>query len=183
MFSHRINEELELGLLEKQHAEKLYQLTNTSRTYLRRWLPWVDVTNSVEDTKGFIQGTLEQFSRNNGFQAGIWYRGELTGVVGLHTIDWENRSTSIGYWLGETYQGNGIITQSCRAVTDYCFKELQLNRIELRTAVANEKSQAVAKRLGFTYEGLLRQCERLPQGYADVYVYSLIRDDTMSSYT
>jgi RimJ/RimL family protein N-acetyltransferase len=34
----------------------------------------------------------------------------LTGVVGYHAIDWENRSTALGYWLGEEYQGKGLVT-------------------------------------------------------------------------
>ncbi|WP_143521686.1 GNAT family N-acetyltransferase, partial [Pseudomonas sp. 2995-3] len=76
-----------------------------SRDYLREWLPWVDYTNSVEDSKDFIKGALKQFSNNNGFQAGIWYQDQLAGVVGLHGINWANESTSIGYWLGDRYQG------------------------------------------------------------------------------
>lgn len=49
--------------------------------YLREWLPWVDFTKTISDSKQFIEGTMKQFCNNNGFQAGIWYKGELAGVI------------------------------------------------------------------------------------------------------
>src|SRR5690625_4258263 len=119
MFYFKLNDESELCLLEPRHAESLFLLTDNSRNYLREWLPWVDLTKEVSNSKVFIEGTLKQFGNNNGFRAGIWYRGELAGVICLHEINWANKYTSIGYWLGEEFQGKGLITNACKSVIDY----------------------------------------------------------------
>ncbi len=103
MFTHRIDSATYMKLLEPQDSDKLYQLIDSSREHLRQWLPWVDQNTTVEHSRQFIQHTLNQFASNNGFTAGIWYQGALAGIIGFHKIDWSNRSTSLGYWLGEEY--------------------------------------------------------------------------------
>jgi hypothetical protein len=67
---------------------------------LRTWLPCVNASRTVEDSKNFIRSTLKQFAENNGFQASIWHEGRLSGVVGYHAIDWEHLSTSLGHVWG-----------------------------------------------------------------------------------
>jgi ribosomal-protein-serine acetyltransferase len=96
VFGYELGENTELRLLEEQHAERLADLTERNRERLRTWLPCVDASRTVEDSKNFIRSTLKQFAENNGFQAGIWHEGHLAGVVGYHAIDWEHRSTSLG---------------------------------------------------------------------------------------
>lgn len=177
MFYFRLDDDSELRLLEPRHAENLFLLTDKSRKYLREWLPWVDFTKEVSNSKEFIEGTLKQFGNNNGFQAGIWYKGELAGVIGLHGINWDHKSTSIGYWLGEDFQGKGLITSACKSVIDYCFKELKLKRIEIRAATENHKSQAIPERLGFQKEGCIRSAEFLYGRYVDHYIYGLVKED------
>jgi len=168
-----------LKLLEERHAEELFPLIDQSRESLREWLPWVDGTKTVDDSKDFIRAGLKQFSDNNGFQAGIWHHGKLAGVIGLHHIDWSNQATSIGYWLSREFEGKGLMTETCRAVIDYCFHELKLNRIEIRVATGNHKSLAIPERLGFQKEGCLRSSEKLYDKYVDHNVFSLIRNNSM----
>ena len=96
MFGYELGENTELRLLEERHAEQLADLTDRNREHLRTWLPWVDASRTVEDSKNFIRSTPKQFAENNGFQAGIWHEGRLAGVVGYHASDWEHRSTSLG---------------------------------------------------------------------------------------
>ncbi|MDT8862352.1 GNAT family N-acetyltransferase [Alkalihalobacillus sp. MEB130] len=177
MFHFKLNDDSELRLLEPRHAENLFLLTNKSRHFLREWLPWVDFTKDVSHSKDFIVSTLKQFGDNNGFQAGIWYKGELAGVIGLHGINWANKSTSIGYWLGEEFQGKGLMTSACKSVIDYCFNELNLKRVEIRAATENQKSQAIPERLGFQKEGCIRSSEFLYDRFVDHYVYGLIKED------
>lgn len=177
MFSIQINEELSLGLFEKRHAEELAELIDSSRSYLREWLPWIDYSKTIEDSEQFIQRSLEQFARQDGFQLAIRYKGDIAGIIGLHTINWSNRSTSIGYWLGEGFQGNGIMTKACVAVVSYCFEELELHRIEIRAAEGNKKSRAIPERLGFQKEGCIRESEWLYDHFVDHYVYGLLKKD------
>ncbi len=177
MFCIKVDEEVSLGLFEKRHAKELAELIDSSRSYLREWLPWVDYSTTTQDSEQFIQHSLEQFARNDGFQLAIRYQGHIAGIIGLHSINWSNRSTSIGYWLGEGFQGRGLMTKACAAVAAYCFEELELHRIEVRAAAGNQKSQAIPERLGFQKEGCIRESEWLYDHFVDHYVYGLLKRD------
>ena len=177
MFSHKRGEKTELRLLEERHAQELTDLTDRNREYLRAWLPWVDTNRTVEDRKKFIRGALKQFAENNGFTAGIWHEGRLAGVIGYHSIDWENRTTAVGYWLAEEYQGQGLVTTACRALVDHAFEELNLNRVSIACATENKKSCAIPERLGFRREGVVRQAEWLYDHFVDHVVYATLASE------
>lgn len=176
MFTYQVHDKTTLRLLEPRHAEPLFALTDANRAHLREWLPWLDSTTSVKDTLAFIQASQQQFASNNGFQAGIWYQDQIVGVIGFR-IAWQNQSTSIGYWLSREFQGRGIMTKACRALADYAFKELGLNRVEIRCAVENLKSRAIPERLGFKNEGTVRQAERLYERFLDIVIYGVLANE------
>lgn len=177
MFCHSVINEIQLKILELRDAEEIFALTDASRNYLREWLPWVDATKAVDDSKSFIQSTLQQFASNNGFQAGIFYNGQLAGVIGFHGINWANRSTSVGYWLGEGFQGRGIMTSTYKAMVDIAFREYGLNRVEIRAAVENRKSRAIPERLRFKQEGVSCQSEWIYDHFVDHVVYGMLEED------
>lgn len=172
MFSKSLGEDIELRLLAEYHSEELFLLTIANREHLKRWLPWLDTIKTAEDTRKFIHLARENFARNGSFQAGIWWKGQLAGVIGLHLIDWLNRCSSVGYWLGENFEGNGIITRVCEHVLDYTFFELYLHRVEIRCATGNFRSQNIPARLGMTNEGVRREVEWLYDHFVDHIVYS-----------
>jgi ribosomal-protein-serine acetyltransferase len=176
-FHCRVNDDLELKLLEQHHAAALFELVDANRVYLRLWMPWIDGAQSVADVGSFIDASLQQFAENKGYHAGIWFRGTLCGVIGHHSIDWTNRSTSLGYWLDAAHQGKGIMTESCRAVVEYDFTELQLHRIVIRCATENRRSRAIPERLGFSFEGVAREAEWLYDHFVDLAIYSKLRCD------
>jgi ribosomal-protein-serine acetyltransferase len=177
MFVYRIDEELSIKLVELNDAEKLYALIDKSRIYLREWLPWLDGTTSVEDTKEFIQSCLKNYAENQGITASILFNGEIVGVVSYNHMDWANKIAYIGYWLGEEYQGNGIMVRVVRVLTDYAFHHMGLNKVEIRAAEENEKSRAIPEKLGFVNEGCVRQAEWLYDHYVDHVVYGMLAED------
>lgn len=177
MFEHQVNDEIKLRLLEPHHADTLFVLVDSNRQHLRQWLPWLDANVAVSDTLHFIQATQRQFADNSGFVAGIWYCGELVGVIGHNRIDWENRISWPGYWLAEGFQGKGIMTKSCRVLIKHAFAELHLNRIDIRCAVWNSKSRAIPERLGFQQEGIIRQAEWLYDKFVDHIIYGILKSE------
>jgi ribosomal-protein-serine acetyltransferase len=177
VFGYKLGENTQLRLLEERHGEQLADLTDRNREHLRAWLPWVDADRTVEDSKNFIRGALKQFAANNGFQAGIWHEGRLAGVVGYHAIDWENRSTALGYWLGKEFQGRGLATAACRALVDHAFEDLGLNRVSIACATENKSSCAIPERLGFRREGIRRQAEWLYDHFVDHVVYAALASE------
>lgn len=180
MFKFIVNDEITLKLLDSSHVEGLFQLSDMNRQHLREWLPWVDGTTSTLQTKEFVQSTRKQYADNKGFTCGIFYKERIVGCIGLHLMDWENKKTSIGYWLGAEYQGLGIMTEACKAIITYAFEDLELNRIEIRAGIHNKKSRAIPERLGFVNEGTARQEEWIYDHYIDHAIYGLLRSEWKS---
>ena len=171
-----------LKILDPEDADVLFSLIDSNRMYLRQWLPWIDTNPSIENTRIFILSSLEQHKMNLGFQCGIWFHGLLAGVIGFHGLDWMNRNVEIGYWLGEKFQGHGIITKACHVLVDYAFNNYKLNRVQIRCATWNTKSTAIIERLGFIKEGVARQAEFLYDHYVDLFVYAMTSDIWKAQY-
>ena len=181
MFRAILRPGVDLRLLEERHSSLIYALVDQNREHLREWFGWVDATNCEDDILAFIRRSLEQFASNTGFAAGIWDQDRYAGNITLHKVDWLNRRAEIGYWLGREFQGQGIVTEACRAVTRHALVELELNRVEIRCATNNTRSKAIPLRLGYTLEGVLRQAELVGERYADLEVYSMLRSEFAQS--
>jgi ribosomal-protein-serine acetyltransferase len=171
----RVSDSVELRQMTEHDADELTRLIDRNRTYLREWLPWLDNSTSIIDAARFIGRSIEQAEDNNGLTLGIVCHGKLAGVIGQHYVDSLNRRTEIGYWIDAGHQGRGIVTRSTACLTDYAFRHQDCNRVMLHCAVGNLKSRAVAERLGFVQEGILREAEWLYDHYVDLVVYSMLK--------
>ncbi|WP_249871778.1 GNAT family N-acetyltransferase [Oceanobacillus saliphilus] len=179
MLTHKIDEEVSLRLFNEDDAEEFFNLTISSKSYLKEWLGWLDNIKTVEDSAKNIKTRLNELVQNGGYPKSfaIIYSGEIAGTIGFNDIDKTNRIGVIGYWLGEKFQGKGIMSKAFKNVIDYGFKELKLNRIEVTVAVENHKSRALPERFGFTKEGVIRQAEWLYDHYVDHVFYGLLVDE------
>jgi len=177
MFYYPIDQEVKLALLELKDAPKLYRLIQENREHLRTWLGWVDSVNSIQDTKHYIKVVQSKMIEGHGFQSSIRVRGELAGLIGFHNFSMQNRSVSIGYWLGKNYQKQGLVVKATKALVEYAFNEWDIHRIEIRCATENYDSRRIPEKLGFQKEGLLRQVEWLYDHYVDHQVYSMIKGE------
>ncbi len=165
-----------LRLLVEADAPELHALIEANRPRLAPWLPWA-AGQTLDDTRAFIAGTLEQVAGNDGFQAAIVVGGELAGVIGFRSIEWADRATGIGYWLGEEFQGRGTMTEAARVLSAHALDVWELNRVEIRAAVENGASRAIPERLGFRQEGTMRSAQRVGERYLDIVVYSKLAAD------
>lgn len=166
-----------LRVLREADAAELFALTEANRAYLRRWLPWVDLVTSEEDSRSFLRTVVEQREQGRGTTFGILYEGALGGVIGYLPIDRVNRIGEIGYWLAEPLTGRGIMTQCCRFVVRYGFLTLDLNRIQIACGTENRESRAIPERLGFRFEGILRARECVRGEFIDHAMYSMLRSE------
>jgi ribosomal-protein-serine acetyltransferase len=158
----------------RDDAQALYDLIDANRAHLRPWMIWEQTTKNVDDARTFIQSCLDAPVDIEG--NGIWVDGELAGGVGL-TIDTLSNSGEIGYWLAKSYEGRGVITRVCERFFDVAFEELGLHRMELQAATTNERSRAVAARLGMREEGVWRDGMRVADGYLDAVGYGILEDE------
>lgn len=177
MLSFEVEQNLEMRLVEEVYSEELYTIIQDDLGYLYEWMPWVTEEFSVDLARGFIKRSLEEFRQKQAIDLFINKNKSIIGVIGAKNIDLVNRSAEIGYWLAKKEQGNGVITKCCRELLKYVFSELNLNRIVIRCATENTKSQAIPKRLGFTEEGVARDAEWLHHRFVDLANYSLLKEE------
>ncbi|WP_421378509.1 GNAT family N-acetyltransferase [Bacillus salacetis] len=177
MFKLHVDNDIHISLFQPRHASQLYSLVNANRDTLGEWLSFPGKTKSAEDSKVFIENSLTRFAEGNGFWAGIWYDGQLAGAIGYLYVDSAHRKTEIGYWLGTTFEGKGLVTKSCQGFIKHAFEEWDLNKVEINMAGENLKSRAVAERLGFKREGIIRDYEYLNGDFHDRFIYGMLRKE------
>ena len=167
---------LDLVLLEPRHAPMLYSLVDDNRAHLRRYLPWVDGTRSVQDSMQYITASLEQFARSQSLQVGIFSGNTLAGMCGYHLIDWNNRRTGIGYWLAQPFRGQGIMTAVVQRFTQWMFEQRpSLVRIEANVFPTNPASIRILEKAGFLQEGYHRKVHLKAGKYLDGVMMAVIR--------
>jgi ribosomal-protein-serine acetyltransferase len=164
-----------LRVLEESDAQELHELIERNRPRLARWMAWAVEHQTRRQTIEFIRLTRRQLSANDGLQTALIADGRIVGMVGFHSIDWQNRATSLGYWLSEEEEGQGTMTQAVATLTGHAFAHWRLNRVEIRADVENARSRAIPERLGFRREGTLRQAYRISgDRYSDDAVYAML---------
>ena len=172
-----IDENIKIELINENHSQPIFDIVDKNRIHLRQWLPFVDRMQTVEFAENFVKGTMQRNKDGNEFAFVIIENDKVIGRIGVYKIDGQNKIGEIGYWLAENLQGKGIITKSCKALIDFCFSDLQLNRIEIKCGTENFKSKTIPEKLNFTREGVIREGELLYDKFIDLNLYSLLKTD------
>jgi ribosomal-protein-serine acetyltransferase len=173
----QVDEAISLEFLEETHAASLLNLVNANRTSLSEWLPWVDHMHTVANFAYYISDTQKRAADKTDFGYAIIIEKNMVGRIGLHHINHQNRIAEIGYWLADGMQGRGIMNRCCKAIINHAFTELGMNRIEIKCATGNDKSRAIAEKLQFKQEAILRQAELLHGKFTDLYLYAMLKEE------
>lgn len=176
-FYYKVDANTELRLLSLDHAQQFFDLAYQNRKHIGEWMFWIGDNYSLYDAQQHIKLALERFAANNGFEAGIWFKGQLAGCVRYNFIDWMHKNTELGYWLGASFQGYGLATKACCALTEYAFTELGLNRVEIRCMSENLKSRRIPETLGFIQEGIVRQVRWRHDHFDDHVIYGMLASE------
>lgn len=166
--------------LRLSDAPAVWDAIEESRKHMERWLPWVPKTRSAADERRAIAGMRGRWRRREDFVVGIFDRltGRYLGGSGLHKINWERRCFEIGYWIRASAEGRGYVSETVRLLTCFAFDRLGAERVEIFMHPRNARSEAVAKRLRFVYEGTARAVTPGPDGaLEDRHMYALVRAD------
>ncbi len=171
-----LSDGVQLRSLTEADVKELYALIEANRSYLAPWMPWA-AGQTVDGTAEFVRKSIKQEADDDGFQVAVIVDGAIAGVLG-HEVDRENRTTTIGYWLAEDQQGRGLMTAAVKRLLEHAFDELRLNRVGIEVAPNNPRSRALAERLGFREEGVLREAERFADDdYRDLVLYSMLASE------
>ena len=149
-----------------------------------KYLTW-ERHRSAAQTKNWLFEVIAGYEQDNKYCWGIELKenGGLIGSIGLDLINERVRSANVGYCLGERFWGRGYMAEALRAVIDYMFYDVDVNRIEARSSVNNPRSGRVMQKAGMLKEGRLRQEYVTGNGeYQDCDLYALVREDFENLY-
>lgn len=160
----------------EEDVEALAKLVAKEKDYLRDWLNERSLQELLV-AQAYINNSLMRQFGTGGFDAGIWVQKQLTGVVSLSpTVTNSGVIGYLGYWLGREYQGQGLMTQSARAIVEYGFESRWFRKMRICTTAENIHSRAVAERLGFVPEMVEPKAEKINGVVMDNVVYMLMRE-------
>lgn len=157
-----------------KQAQELYDLIDRNRDHLR-YLPLAFV-KSAEEYYDILKITDNNWKSGTAATYGIYLKGKLIGSCTVKQISFSNGRGEFVYWLDQDYAGNGYITEAVNAMVDVFFG-MGLNRLSIRANVKNKASCAVARRCGFSREGICRQeiFNKYTNEYEDVAYYGKLR--------
>jgi len=105
-------------------------------------------------------------------------QGRLVGQMHLFGISWGSlRSASAGYWVAESFAGQGIVPFALAAACDHAFLVLGLHRVEVNIRPANAASLRVVEKLGFREEGLRRRYLHIDGEWRDHRSFAMTTED------
>lgn len=164
---------------------KLRALDNKDKVQILDWANDSEVkeltggifpVSEIEHQRWFESKVLEPINKI----FGIEYKeeSEIIGIIGLKDTDLINRSSELYIYIGnKEYWGKGYGTQAVFKLVEFCFQELNLNRIYLYVFDYNERAISSYKKVGFYVEGILRQSLYKKGKYHNKVLMSILRKE------
>jgi RimJ/RimL family protein N-acetyltransferase len=101
----------------------------------------------------------------------------LLGTVTLHSFNWRHMHTEVGFWLAPAARGAGVATEATALCVDWAFRDLGMHRVEMTTLTDADRVLALADRLGFRREGVMRE-RNLERGRRlDIVMYAALQEE------
>jgi RimJ/RimL family protein N-acetyltransferase len=143
--------------LEPWHAEEFLAHLERGREFIGQYVPFGSGATDVESARAVLQKYADHRAADSGSLHGLWLDGKLVGGVLFLNFDAERGNCEVGCWLEPAAAGRGLVTRAARVLIDWAVEERGMHRVEWIAAAANEPSLNVARRLGMTREGVLRE--------------------------
>jgi ribosomal-protein-alanine N-acetyltransferase len=100
--------------------------------------------------------------------------GDKIGVVAYYFHKAEHKKAEVGFWILPQFWNKGIATEVLRAVIQYCQQQKDVHRLEAFVEEGNVASSRVLEKVGFVYEGTMRECEIKNGKFISLMIYALI---------
>jgi RimJ/RimL family protein N-acetyltransferase len=143
-------------------GDALWSAIEESREQLAKWQTWQHADKVPADCEARVGRIQDEFrARKQLYYAAVGTDDDrFLGWAGLEHIDWRVPAFDIGYWLRVSATGKGLATEAVGLLVDLAFNRFLAKRLAIWVDNRNERSIALARRLGFRREGTLRN-ERL----------------------
>ena len=143
-----------------------------------KYLTW-PTHKSAQASEYILNEWIKQYQNENCYQWAIVLKeiDEPIGCISVVELNDQVSKAQIGYCIGKKWWRQGIMSESLKAVMDFLFDEVGVNRIEARHDVRNAFSGKVMQKCGMKYEGTHLQSDYNNQGVCDTAWYALLRKD------
>ena len=132
---------------------------------LRAWMPWAAPTPTAEQSESWCRQSAADFAARKGLVMLMFLPDDtFVGSGGMVRLDWSVPRFEIGYWVRRRFEGQGYVAEAVAEWTRFCFETLSAARVEILMDDGNDRSRRVAERLGFPFEGMLRNHKRWADG-------------------
>lgn len=143
-----------------------------------RYTTW-EAHGSRDDSRAFVEAQVKAYEDD---QIAPWAMvlretGRVVGTTGFVAWAPQHARAELGYAMGRSYWGRGLMTEAVRAVVACGFTQMGLNRIEARCIPENRASARVMEKVGMRYEGLLREVMYTKGRFVDLCLYAILRRD------
>lgn len=140
-----------------------------------RFLTWPP-HQSPDFTQQLLEGWCAAYENPGNYNWVIEKDGKAIGSVSVVLLNAKSEYADLGYCLGYAYWNQGIMSEAVKAVINFLFAEVGVNRIGISHAVQNPASGRVAQKCGLTYEGIRREYYKSKSGeFFDLAEYSILR--------
>ncbi|WP_438291523.1 GNAT family N-acetyltransferase [Streptomyces sp. HUAS TT7] len=158
----------ELRPLEPWQAEEFLAHMDRGREYIGTHIALPDFATDLTSARAFLQGYADKAAADAGRIYGIWLDNTLVGAVIFRTFEPAQGNCEVGCWLEEAAVGRGLITRAITMLIDWAVDVRGMHRVEWVASAENTASTNVARRLGMTRDGVLRES----------YLYRGVRHDS-----
>jgi len=161
----------------EQDKEPVFHLVRRNYDHLRTFMEWAKPDYSRSDAEEWVQKAVERQRNGEVLNFCIIRDDRMIGTIGFAEFDHNAKVTEIGYWIDKDEQGKGITGQACKEAVELAFRDLGMNRVQIRCASGNLRSAAIPEKLGFTLEGRQRQHVIRDGKIYDFLIYGLLKNE------
>jgi ribosomal-protein-serine acetyltransferase len=172
-----LSDTLKVKIMELRYSDKYYDFIEINKDRLIDWIPFVSSVKSKEDSDNYLRKYLDKFGKGTGGLYGIWEEKKLVCVLAVVDINQDTKVAELGYMTDKNSTGKGITKNGCKAVINYLFNDLVLDKIELCCNDNNVESYKLAESLGFKLEGTIRKHIKVNHKIADMRYYGLLKEE------
>ncbi len=172
----KINAQLSLTPYYKNDSDNLIKYLNDTTVYENMLV--IPYPYTIEDAEWFLDKTIHEQENGIHEYKAIRFDGELIGGIGFKlSYGINSHKDEIAYWLASPFRNKGIVTKAIIASCQDAFIRRRLKRIEAIPFDHNAVSSRVLEKVGFKYEGTLRNFFQKKGEEIDVKMYSLLPED------
>ncbi|WP_088006128.1 GNAT family N-acetyltransferase [Indiicoccus explosivorum] len=173
------SERLVIRAPRREDAPQVFEAILHSHEALRNWMPFAQNKPDAGQVEANLVQAAADFQLRKDLRLHFFLKdtGEFVGSSGLHRFDWTVRKFEVGYWVDSRYEGKGYVSEAVGRIAQFAFEDLGANRVEIRCDTENVRSRAVAERLGFDLEGILRKdsLSITGEGLRDTCIYAKVK--------